>query len=232
MLVSRPLIAGQNFRRHAVLRYPQRCILDGARLSLVSSASSRTSPRPLFVFLAVLPALNAALFSQDLVAGKTLASTVYQNEVQPFLFPDADLYINTGRPPVKFRRVLFHDPHRRLRFADELFRQRRSLDQPSPPTKVAIPGVLVSVRCTEGQHQSHATAKRASAVDASSRPAPSAPVAPPSVGISCSSRQRAALLVQFDAVKNVSAAASHSMCSQDPPSISSSDPFTYLLLPG
>nr|XP_051182071.1 uncharacterized protein LOC127296078 [Lolium perenne] len=190
MLVSRPVIAGQNYRRHAVLRCPQRCILDAARLSLVSSASSRTSPRPLFVFLAVLPALKAALFSQDLVAGKTLASTVYQNEVQPFLFPRRRP-LHQHRPAARqVRRVLFHDPHRRLRFADGLFRQRRCLDQPSPPTKVAVPGVLVSVRCTEGQHQSHATAKRASAVDTSGRPAPSASVAPPSISIACTSRQR------------------------------------------
>nr|XP_051201895.1 uncharacterized protein LOC127315449 [Lolium perenne] len=71
-----------------------------------------------------------------------------------------------------------------------LFRQRRCLHQPSPPTKVAVPGVLVSVRCTEGQHQSHATAKRASAVDTSGRPAPSASVAPPSISIACTRRQR------------------------------------------
>nr|XP_051184410.1 uncharacterized protein LOC127298603 isoform X1 [Lolium perenne] len=41
------------------------------------------------------------------------------------------------------------------------------------------------------------------AVDASGRLAPSAPVAPPSVGIACSRRQRAALLVQFDAVRDL-----------------------------
>jgi hypothetical protein len=67
-----------------------------------------------------------------------------------FYFPDADLYINTGRPPAKFAACCFMILTVASVFADGLFRQRRCLDQPSPPTKVAVPGVLVSVRCTEG----------------------------------------------------------------------------------